>query len=112
MPFHSVSAPKNHRPVQMSSGSSMPGSTCSTTAPSASRSRTAWASPPGWLQTPADTARKSAPAAARPRAVSAVMPPMATQGVCIVSCQTDRISGSARVGASLVGLGKKAPKAT
>ena len=31
--FHTVQAPKNHKPVQMSSGSSIPGSTASTWAP-------------------------------------------------------------------------------
>ena len=55
---------------------------------------------------------KSAPAATSGRQFSGVIPPMATQGVTIISCQISRISGSARVLASLVVVGKKAPKAT
>ena len=42
----------------------------------------------------------------------AVIPPIATQGTCMVSCQIDSSSGSARVLGSLVVVGKKAPKAT
>ena len=45
-------------------------------------------------KTRADTARKSAPAAARPAAVSTLMPPMATQGASIASCQAISSSGS------------------
>ena len=63
-------------------------------------------------QTPADTARKSAPAATSGRQFWGVIPPMATQGISMVSCQMARTSASARIGASLVAVGKKAPKAT
>ena len=43
---------------------------------------------------------------------AAVMPPMATQGSSIISDHHARIAGSARVGASLVAVAWKAPKAT
>jgi hypothetical protein len=51
-------------------------------------------------------------AAAIPAAVATVIPPIATQGISMSCCQPVRSSGSARVGASLVVVGKKAPKAT
>jgi hypothetical protein len=63
---------------------------------------TASPGPSGWAKTPALTAKKSAPAWARARAVSTATPPMATQGVSMLSCQMVSSSGSARVGASLV----------
>jgi hypothetical protein len=68
------------------------------------------AGPPGCFQTPAETARKSAPAVARPAALSAVIPPMATEGTSIVSCQIDRISGSAVVGGVLGGGREEGPE--
>ena len=73
---------------------------------------TAAPGPCGWLQTALDTARKSAPASTTGPQFSGVIPPIATHGVCMVSCQIDRVSRSQEVGASLVVVGKKAPKAT
>ena len=55
---------------------------------------------------------KSAPAATSGPQLAGVIPPMATHGVSMISCQISRISGSARVLASLVAVGKKAPNAT
>src|SRR5690606_2282924 len=54
---------------------------------SALNAATAAAGPSPWDQTPAETARKSAPAAAISAAVSTVIPPMATQGTTMSACQ-------------------------
>src|SRR5579859_3484182 len=66
---------------------------------------TAAAGPSAWFHTPAETARKSAPAAIRGGAFSIVMPPMATEGTSINSLHQDNRSISARLGASLVVVG-------
>src|SRR5688572_9908873 len=73
---------------------------------------TAAAGPCGWSQTPEEPARKSAPASTRGVALAVVMPPMATQGTTIISAHQCRVSISALMLASLVVVGKKAPKAT
>src|SRR5262249_38958458 len=48
--------------------------------------------PSACFQTPLATARKSAPARTNGSALPTTMPPMATQGVSMVSCQISRIS--------------------
>jgi len=76
------------------------------------KARTAAAGPSGCCQTPALTARKSAPASTRGDALATVMPPMATHGTVIRLLHHARISGSACDGGFLVAVAKKAPKAT
>src|SRR5581483_10395625 len=70
-----------------------------------SKAFTAAAGPSGQAQTPAETARKSAPASMSGRAFSTVMPPMATQGTTINSLHQRRISGSAEAFGCLVWVG-------
>src|SRR5438105_14134854 len=79
---------------------------------SALKSRTAASAPSGCSQTPADTARKSAPASISTGALAVVMPPMATEGTTMMSLHPRNSSISAAVLGSLVLVGKKAPKAT
>src|SRR5258707_11809469 len=73
--------------------------------------RTASSGPSGCSHTPAETARKSAPASISVGALAMVMPPMATQGTTVVSLHQRSNSISALVLGSLVWGGKKAPKA-
>src|SRR5262249_31587651 len=79
---------------------------------SALKPRTAASAPSGCSHTPAETARKSAPASINPGALAIVMPPMATQGTTMISLHQRSNSISALVFGSLVLVGKKAPKAT
>src|SRR5262249_35831512 len=72
---------------------------------SALKRATAFSGAAAGAPTPAETARKSAPAAIKGAALSSVMPPMATQGTSMVSVHQDKRSGSARVSASLVAVG-------
>ena len=74
--------------------------------------RTAVLGPSGWPHTPAETAKKSAPAATKGAQLSTVIPPMATQGTFVVSAHTYNTSMEAGSVFSLVAEGKKAPKAT
>ena len=56
---------------------------------------TAAPAPSGAAQTPADTAMKSAPAATIGAQFSAVMPPIATQGISLTVVHQPMIDGSA-----------------
>jgi hypothetical protein len=75
-------------------------------------SATARRGPSGCDQIAPMTARKSAPASTSGPQLSCVMPPIAQQGITVVSLHHSRISGLARCFAAFVALGKKAPKAT
>src|SRR6478672_13909297 len=66
---------------------------------------TAAAGPWGCAHTPAETARKSAPASTSGLAFPTVIPPIATHGTTINSLHQRRISGSAAAFGCLVWVG-------
>src|ERR1700761_7322315 len=76
------------------------------------KARTAASGPSACSHTPAETARKSAPASTSAGALAAVMPPIATHGTTISSLHQRSSSSEAWVLGSWVRVGKKAPKAT
>src|SRR3546814_13348289 len=76
------------------------------------KAETAAAGPSGCCQTPAETARKSAPAATSGPQFSTVIQTMATQGASIRPAHHSLVSGSAPLLAALVPAGQNATKAT